>query len=104
MSLYPPLSPANLAEINAALESIRDLREIVSFTLIANVVVPGDEDDLHFAVSEARGRVQRLDLALFQMFGLIHRLKTSTTIEPTAFTRSRPRQVPGLDDLEEMLS
>lgn len=98
---YPPLTEANLAEINRALETIRLLREDVSSTVMSILMSPGDEDTLYLEVGAFRGKVHKLDLALYQMFGLIGRLQRSnvpTTLPPTR------RPPPSLDDLEGMLS
>jgi hypothetical protein len=102
MSVYPPLTEANLAEINRALEHIRLLREEVANTVLCIVMAPGDEDELYLEIGQFRGRVQALDLALFQMFGLIGRLQRSNV--PTTLPPPKPRaQTLSTDVLEDLL-
>src|SRR5437899_9949761 len=101
MSLYPPLTEANLLEINRALEEIRLLREEVASTVMNIVSAPGDEDDLLREVSDFRAKISALDTAVFKMYGLVHCLKESNV--PTTVQLSR-RPHPTLDTLEDMLS
>jgi hypothetical protein len=101
MSLYPPLTEAQITELNTACHNINVLKCDVSSCGLVLCTRPGDEDELLRHVSALRGEVQKLDLALFRIYGLVHRLKESnvpTTVQPTR------RPPPSLDDLEGMLS
>lgn len=101
MTTYPPLTEANLATLGEACKHIAQLRHEVQCSELPVCQLPGDENVLLREVSIFRSKVQKLDLELFRMFGLVHSLlssNVSTSLPPS----SKPR--PTLDDLEGMLS
>lgn len=101
MSVYPPLTQAQLTILNEAAAEIWALKTVVQDSGLPICNFPSDEDQLVVAATEMRGHVAKLDLALFRIYGLVHRLKCSnipTTLPPTR------RPPPSLDDLEGMMS
>ena len=101
MSLYPPLTEAQLAELRSAIEGVwRGLARIAD-TPLTIPQRPGDEDQLAIDIATFRLRVQSLDRTLFAIFDLIHRLKTANT--PPATSAPAPRKPSAtIDDLEGM--
>lgn len=101
MNLYPPLTPQQFATLNETVFEIGRLKTQVIGTNLDLVEFQGDEDKLLQQVSELRGHVQTLDLALFRIYGLVHRLKCSNV--PTTLVQPVRRPPPTLDTLEDML-
>lgn len=102
MSLYPPLTEANLTTLNAALITLSHMGQEVCNSGVSIVLRPGDEDTLMQEVSDLRGKVAAYDLALFRIYGLVHRLKESNV--PTTLPPPKPRAVPLTTDvLEDLL-
>lgn len=104
MSLYPPLTPENIRKLNETILSIAMQRqELLQNWPLRLVEAPGDEDTLTRQVANLRGAIGALDLELFRLFGLVHRLKESnlpTIPRPTTTATPRPRAT--LEDLEGM--
>lgn len=101
MSVYPPLTPQQLEALNQELLEAFRLRMTVHHFPVSVPMEPGDEDVILREVAEFRGHIAKLDLALFRIFGFVHRLRESnvpTTLPPTR------RPPPSLDDLEGMMS
>lgn len=105
MSLYPPLTQEQLTQLNAAIADIVVLKTLASQAIIPSMYAPGDEDMLTRAVAELRGRIAKLDLALFRIFGLVHDLKASNVpAAPFTSTPVQRKAPPTLDDLSEMFT
>jgi hypothetical protein len=103
MPVYPPLTPANLAELNRAIAEVEDLHVRVREETVFSVFEPHHVDELELHIGQVRGLVQALDLKLFRLFGLIHRLRNSN-LPPASATPVQRRPPPTLDTLEDMFS
>jgi hypothetical protein len=98
MALYPPLTPMQLAMIESHLSLInQSYKEIEHYALIA----PRNEDEvdeLLLRVAQMRGAINRFDLAVFRVFGLVHKFRDSNAIQASVATPTlRPKL--NLDDL-----
>lgn len=99
MSVYPPLTEAQLRTIQQHVNSLYELKREVVEQGLHLVMDPGDEDILARAIAEMRQKVQRLDLELFRTFGLVHRLHESNV----STSLPQPRVRPTTDSLLELL-
>jgi len=97
MALYPPLTPMQLAMIEDHLSSInRSYKEIEQYALVA----PRNDaevDELHHRVAQMRGAINRFDLAVFRVFGLVHKLRNANVVSTSV--APPPRSKLNLDDL-----